>query len=83
MPTSPETLSKVKNLLRKMDQSIDNARTRRLTANSGPAPASQPSFAHPSSPAPASHPLQAAAPGSNPIRARAMARPILQQRPAV
>lgn len=31
MATSPETFSKVKNLLRKMDQSIDAARSRRLT----------------------------------------------------
>lgn len=39
MPTSNENLSRVKNILRKMDQSIDAARSRRLsTAPSSPAP---------------------------------------------
>lgn len=46
MPTSNETLSKVKNILRKMDQSIDAARNRRLTGETpepqGPTPAAAP-----------------------------------------
>lgn len=82
MSTSPETFSKVKNLLRKMDQSIDSARSKRLsgpaTPNTPPAPAP---FSIPPSAQP-SHSLQAAA-NNGPIRPRAMARPIMQQRPAV
>ncbi|MBL8744728.1 MAG: hypothetical protein JNK58_00065 [Phycisphaerae bacterium] len=83
MSTSPETFSKVKNLLRKMDQSIDSARSRRLTPPAVP-PAPAPMNANPQAPTPPSHSIQAAAAASNaPIRARAMARPILQQRPAI
>lgn len=79
MATSPETFSKVKNLLRKMDQSIDSARAKRLTVNAAP-PVPQPMLAPP----PPTHSIHAAvAASNNPIRARAMARPILQQRPAV
>ncbi len=39
MATSPEAFRQVKDILRKLDQSIDSARTRRLgnvTANTGP-----------------------------------------------
>lgn len=41
MATSPESFRQVKNILRKLDQSIDAARDRRLTSRSGgqPAPA--------------------------------------------
>ncbi len=80
MATSPETFSKVKNLLRKMDQSIDSARAKRVTASTAPPPQPQPMLAPP----PPTHSIHAAvAANNNPIRARAMARPILQQRPAV
>ncbi len=81
MSTSPETFSKVKNLLRKMDQSIDSARSRRLTAPTAP-PAPAPLTMQPSAPPPPTHNLQAAA-NNSPIRARAMARPAMQQRPAI
>jgi hypothetical protein len=77
MATSPETFSKIKNLLRKMDQSIDSARSKRLTSNT-PAPSAAPQPLPPPT-----HSLQAAAANNVPIRPRAIARPQIQQRPAV
>lgn len=38
MATSPEALAQARNLLRKMDQSIDQARNRRLTGDPVPPP---------------------------------------------
>lgn len=84
MATSPDTFSKVKNLLRKMDQSIDSARSKRLSSN-GPPPVVQ----QHQSPPPPTHSIQAAAAAAAaaaannvPIRPRAMARPQMQ-RPAI
>lgn len=37
MATSPETMNQVRNILRKLDRSIDEARSKRLTTN-GQAP---------------------------------------------
>lgn len=45
MGTSPETFNQVKNILRKLDQSIDSARDQRLsksTASANPGPGSGP-----------------------------------------
>lgn len=87
MSTSPETFSKVKNLLRKMDQSIDSARSKRLTPAPAPsAPAPSIALTQPTNPPPQNHSIQAAAAAaanSAPLRARAMARPAYQQRPAI
>lgn len=37
-PTSPETFNQVKSILKKLDRSIDNARTRRLGGDETPDP---------------------------------------------
>lgn len=87
MSTSPETFSKVKNLLRKMDQSIDSARSKRLTPAPAPSASAPPAAApQPAALPPQPHSLQAAAAAAAnnaPLRARAMARPTYQQRPAI
>lgn len=57
MATSPESFNQVKNLLRKLDQSIDAARSRRLTSGPTGKPA----------PAPAAAPMRS---DVNPNRAR-------------
>jgi hypothetical protein len=85
MPTSPETFSKVKNLLRKLDQSIDSARSKRLDgARPAAAPPVRPAMI-PANPGPPPAPIPAFQAGGvpQPLRARAMARPQIQQRPAV
>jgi hypothetical protein len=38
MATSPETFNQVRDILRKLDRSIDNARNRRLAGREGDAP---------------------------------------------
>lgn len=47
MSTSKHTISQVKDILRKLDRSIDDAREKRLR----PAPAAGPHAAHPAAPA--------------------------------
>ncbi|MCA9294624.1 MAG: hypothetical protein KDA20_12495 [Phycisphaerales bacterium] len=42
MATSPETMNQVRNILRKLDRSIDEARSKRLMANGQPGPESNP-----------------------------------------
>ena len=42
MATSPETMNQVRNILRKLDRSIDEARSKRLTANGEQPQASEP-----------------------------------------
>lgn len=77
MATSPENFAKVKNILRKLDQGIDQARNRRMTQTARPAmspvhatPASMP--APPAVPAPLPAPSGSAAP----LRARPLNRPV-------
>lgn len=76
MATSPETLSQVRNILRKLDQSIDQARGKRLsgpeTANSGPPPAPVPMPAQTLIGAPANPAPQNPA-ANNALRARPLA----------
>jgi len=62
MSTSPETLAQVRDLLRKMDRSIDDARDKRLSHDTKPQPSS-----------PAAGPAPDADPQSKPGRARPMA----------
>ncbi len=62
MPTSPESFSQVKNILRKLDESIDAARGRRLEHT-------RPERVMP--PVPAPQPM----PTMNPNRARPLRRP--------
>ncbi len=62
MPTSPESFSQVKNILRKLDESIDAARGRRLE---GARPQRM------AAPVPAPQPIQPL----NPNRARPLRRP--------
>ncbi len=74
MATSPENFSKVKNILQKLDQGIDAARSRRLTQSTRPATA-QPQ------PVPATYSSPAAVPNvpnnnqPQPLRARPLMRP--------
>lgn len=42
MATSPDAFQKVKEILRKLDRSIDSARDRRLSGTEGPAPIPSP-----------------------------------------
>lgn len=68
MATSPETLAQVRDLLRKMDRSIDDARDKRLSHDSSDAPAT------PAPPTNASVPSDPAEdPQAKPGRARPMA----------
>lgn len=83
MATSPETFSKVKNLLRQMDQSIDSARSRRLSSAQPIVPPAPAVTAPPNPAPPPIHSIQPAGSNGTPLRARAMARPQYQQRPAV
>lgn len=62
MGTSPETFAQVKNILRKLDQSIDAARNRRLAT---PAPSAKANGTH--------APQRLPEPPPNPNRARPMA----------
>jgi hypothetical protein len=82
MATSPETFNQVRNLLRKMDQSIDQARGKRLSGNE-PAPLPPPaSAATASGPqtligAPAAKPAMGpAASGPTSVTAAQRARPL-------
>lgn len=61
MATSPETIARVRDLLRKMDRSIEDARDRRLSHDT------------PESPKPASTPQASDEPSAKPGRARPMA----------
>ncbi|MBL0926334.1 MAG: hypothetical protein IBJ11_01615 [Phycisphaerales bacterium] len=74
MATSPETFAQVKNILRKLDRSIDDARTRRTNPAPAPAAPQVQSIA----PRPAVQPSQApAAPlADRPGRAKPLARPM-------
>ncbi|MDX2114639.1 MAG: hypothetical protein SFZ24_03330 [Planctomycetota bacterium] len=77
MANSPESLSKVRTILRKMDQSIDAARNRRLQPPAAPAPVPATSQS-----ATIGGPVAKAGgvPVPAPLRARPLARP-MQPRP--
>ena len=68
MATSPEAFQKVKQILQKLDRSIDSARDRRLAGSPVPAPA--PAAAPKIDPEAAPKPLEA-----GPLRARPMRTP--------
>lgn len=82
MATSPETFNQVRNLLRKMDQSIDQARGKRLSGNE-PEPTPPPSTASGATGpqtligAPAAKPaMGSAAPQPTSVTAAQRARPL-------
>lgn len=76
MPTSQETISKVKDILRRMDQSIDSARSRRLAGRNSPQAPSPPPSAlnHQASGQPATGAPAGTTNGSPPLRAKPLPR---------
>lgn len=82
MATSPETFNQVRNLLRKMDQSIDQARGKRLAGDTHPPaqplPAPQASAAGPQTliGAPAPKPAMNAPQQSSSVSSAQRARPL-------